>query len=487
MEKNILLLDDDTRFARELETFLAPEFILTRAASPSEALGHISRVRPDLLLLDYNLPDLSGLEFLKLSKRRFLDLTIIMLTGQSDSDTIIETMKAGADDFVIKGSEDFEANLKFRIHRALEKSALAKQNQQLAEQNSLQTERNKRLAAKIAAQSSKHEILGAAPSVLRLKSDILKLKGSPSYVLITGENGTGKELVARNINSQEDDSSRPFVAVNCAAIPAPLFESEFFGHAKGSFTGATENKVGQFKLADGGDLFLDEVGEIPLEMQAKLLRALQEQTFTPVGGTKPVTVSVRVIAATNRNLEEEVARGRFREDLFYRLNRFTIKVPALRERHEDILSLAEEFLRRILPVAKLSEPAKKFIVGYPWRGNIRELENAIERASVQVRGLSRPLVKVEHLGLSNEAPIPVDAQFIPANLLPRTKDEVTPDQFQRCLNWIEKIYFERCLQVFGGDNNALYTKLGLSKAHYFRRKKAIGLSGESEPTQGGSP
>ncbi len=485
MQNSVLIVDDDRQFSGELTRFLGDDFSISTASSPTEAMAEISRVRPKLILLDFTLPVMTGLEFLKLVKRRFADLPVIMLTGERDSDTIIETMKAGATDFVIKGTEDFIANLKFRIRQALDRLALVQKNQQLASENTAQAEKNKRLAEKIAAQAQRNEILGSSASILKLKSDLLKLKGLGAGVLITGENGTGKELVAININLLEDDNSRPFVAVNCAAIPATLFESEFFGHAKGAFTGATENKVGFFKLADGGDLFLDEIGEVTPEMQPKLLRALQEQTFTPVGSTKPVTVNVRVIAATNRNLEEEVAAGRFREDLYYRLNRFAIKVPALRERQEDILPLAEEFLRRLLPVAKLSEPAKKFLVSYPWRGNIRELENAIERASVQIRGTTRPLVKVEHLGLSSARPIPQDAQLVPAGLLPKTKEDVAPDQFERCLNWIEKTYFERSLQLLGGDNNAVYTKLGLSKAHYFRRKKAIGLS-SGEPPQGGS-
>jgi len=429
---------------------------------------------------------MTGLEFLKILKRRFTNLPVIMLTGEKDSETIIETMKAGATDFVIKGSEDFQTNLKFRIGQALERIALLEKNLKLAAENIDQAEKNRRLAEKVAAQARKWEILGTSAGILKMKSGLLNLKGSGAGVLITGENGTGKELVARNINLQEDDSSRPFIAVNCAAITATLFESELFGHAKGAFTGATDNKPGLFKLADGGDLFLDEIGEVPLEMQPKLLRALQEKTFTPVGSTKPVSVDVRVISATNRNLEDEVRKGRFREDLFYRLNRFVVKVPALRERPEDILPLAEEFLRRLLPVARLSEPARKFLLGYSWRGNIRELENAIERAAVQAKGLTRPVIKVEHLGLATTNPIPDSAQFVPSGLLPTSKEEIAPDHFQKCLNWIERTYIEKGLGFLGGDNNALYTKLGLSKAHYFRRKKAIGLSSDSESPQGGS-
>jgi transcriptional regulator with PAS, ATPase and Fis domain len=323
---------------------------------------------------------------------------------------------------------------------------------------------------------------GSDETILKLKRDILRLKGTDAYVLITGENGTGKELVARGLNLQEDDTSRPFVAVNCAAIPATLFESEFFGHVKGAFTGATENKIGQFKAADGGDIFLDEIGEVPLPMQAKLLRVLQEKIFTPVGGIKPVSIDVRVIAATNRNLEEEIAKGNFREDLYYRLTKIVLRTPPLRERQSDIIPLAEEFLKRLLPVARLSEPAKKALLSHPWRGNIRELQNTIERASVFMKDSNRPILKPEHLGL---IPSPLHhlakTLAIPERLLPQNKQEVSSQQRQRALDWIDRIYWERALKVTG-ENRTLYSLLGVSKTYYYERKKE--LFAESETAEG---
>jgi two-component system nitrogen regulation response regulator NtrX len=395
----ILLVDDDKRFAESVVELFRQEHEVSAVHEPTEAMRVLNQLRPDLVLLDFGLPQISGLEFLKLLKRRLPDLPVVMLTGNSQPETIIETMKAGASDFVIKGSDEFAANLKFRVANVLEKVAILRKNRTLVQENESQTEKNRRLAAKLATHVRSYEILGVSEATLKLRRDILRMKGTHAYVLITGENGTGKELVARNLNIQEDDPCRPFIAVNCAAIPANLFESELFGHAKGAFTGASEAKQGQFKLADGGDLFLDEIGEVPLDMQAKLLRALQEQTFTPVGATKPVTVRVRVIAATNRDLEAEIKKGRFREDLYYRLNQISVRVPALRERADDIEYLAEEFLRRRLPMGKISVSARKMLAAYPWRGNIRELQNAVERAYIEIKDSGRPMLKPEHLGL----------------------------------------------------------------------------------------
>jgi DNA-binding NtrC family response regulator len=477
----ILLVDDDKRFAESVVTFFSQEHEVSTVHEPTEAMKVLAQLRPDLVLLDFGLPQISGLEFLKLLKRRMPELPVVMLTGNSQPETIIETMKAGASDFVIKGSDEFAANLKFRVANVLEKTAILRRNRTLIQENETQFEKNRKLAAKLATHVRSYEILGVSEATLKLRRDILRMKGTHSYVLISGENGTGKELVARNLNLQEDDPSRPFIAVNCAAIPANLFESELFGHAKGAFTGASEAKPGQFKLADGGDIFLDEIGEIPLEMQAKLLRVLQEQTFTPVGAIKSVTVNVRVIAATNRDLEVEIKKGRFREDLFYRLNQISLRVPALRERSEDIEYLAEEFLKRRLPMGKISVPARKVLAAYPWRGNIRELQNAVERAYIDIKDSARPVLKPEHLGLDPNAVSPDQLIFIPEGLLPRSKEDVSAEQFQSALEWMERLYLASGLKLFEGNNRFLYTLLGMSKAAYFNRKKR--LLGETAETE----
>ncbi len=471
----ILAVDDDTRFLSALGVSLSNEgFDFVTATRGTEAMRSMSEMLPDLVLLDFCLPEMSGLELLKIFKRRYPETFVLMLTGERDADTIIETMKNGAADFVIKGSEDFEANLKFRIAQALERSALQRKNRELLTENLTRSEQNRKLSVKIASHSKSYTILGVSTPTLKMKGDIHSLKGIRSTVLITGENGTGKELVARALNTQEEDFSRPFIDVNCAAISPGLFESEFFGHVKGAFTGATDNRDGKFKLAHGGDIFLDEIGEIPIEMQAKLLRVLQEKTFVPVGSTKTISVEVRVIAATNRNLEDDIRRGRFREDLYYRLNPIRIEVPALRERREDIAFLAEEFLKRLLPMGKLTEPAKKKLLGHSWPGNIRELHNVIERAVVVGRTSGRPTIKPEHILLTRTEPHSVTLS-IPEDLLPRAVSDIDAARFKHCLNWMERQYLFRGLNAMNGDNEALYRKLGFSRAYYFKRKKLVGV------------
>lgn len=459
----ILLVEDDPKFASAITDLLSAEYEVNHVADPRHAVQLIFQTKPSIVLLDFNLPSMSGLEFLKSVKIRCPEIPFVMLTGECDPETIIESMRAGASDYVIKGSEDFEANLQFRIMQALELSTLKRKHERLS------------------ASFAKHfEILGNSASVLAVKNDIAKLKSRDATVLITGENGTGKELVARNLNLQESNAARPFVAVNCSAITSTLFESEFFGHVKGAFTGATDNKHGQFKMADGGDIFLDEIGEVPLELQPKLLRVLQERTFTPVGGTKSIKVNVRVIAATNRNLQEEVRAGRFRQDLYYRRNQFPIRVPSLRERPEDIQELAETFLRRDLPMARFSEPAKELLASYPWPGNIRELVNAVERAAILVRGSKRPVIKPEHLLLDQQTTAPQTDVAIPLGTFPNSRGEVSEANYQAAVAWLEREFIERALNLFRNDNRSVYTLLGMSKAHFFRRKKALGLVQEEE-------
>lgn len=469
----ILFIDDDKRICEAVASFLSPQYNVFTAHDSTEGHRLLSQLHPDLLLLDHGLPGLSGLEVLKILRRRIVDLPIIMLTGESAAETIIEVMKAGATDYIIKGTDDFEATLAFRIDQALKQVAILRKNRKLEEESFTQAEKNKKLADKLAVQAKNFEILGSSENILNLKRDISRLKGTDAFVIINGENGTGKELVARNLNLQEEDPSRPFIAINCAAIPTTLFESEFFGHVKGAFTGATENKIGQFKMADGGDIFLDEIGEVPLAMQAKLLRVLQEKTFTPVGGTKPISVDVRVIAATNRNLEDEIKRGNFREDLFYRLSRIIVNVPPLRDRSGDIVPLAEEFLKRLLPMARLSEPSKKILETYPWRGNIRELQNAIERASIFVKDSRRPVLKPEHLGLNTAVVIPLDNSMgVPEGLLPQNREGITALQRQKAIDWVDRLYWERSLKILG-DNRSLYTLLEVSKTYFYERKKEL--------------
>lgn len=463
----ILVVDDNPKFIEAVKTILTPDFEVTTANSAQMAMLNLDKKTFHLVLLDYEMPHTNGEQALKRIVQRYAGTPVIMLTGKSDSETIINTMRSGASDYVIKGSEDFENTLKHRIKIILDASALVKQNRKLTE--------------KIISQKSNIEIIGNSPVVMKLRSDIEKLKGTSAYVFISGENGTGKELIARNLNAQENDPSRPFIGINCATLSQTLIEGELFGHKKGAFTGATENRIGKFQAADGGDIFLDEITEIPLELQAKLLRVLQQKVITPVGSNSEIAVDVRVIAATNRNLTEEVAQGRFRQDLYYRLNQISIYSPSLRERKQDIEILAAEFLKRKMPVARFSNTAMKALLAHSWHGNIRELENTIERATILAKHARRPIIMPEHLVLELNTEKPTKKSvFVPDALFPKEEKDISKESLQNCMNWMERSYLERTLEILKQDNQATYSKVGMSKAHYFRRKKAIGLASDDE-------
>lgn len=461
----ILAFDDDAGFLRQLKESLSAEHTVETASSIPQAMKIVMTRHLDLILLDMNMPEMSGLEFLKTLRQRNHHTPVIMLTGETKTETIVATIQAGAVDYVVKGTEDFTVNLSFRISQALKIKNLIKDNAVLSK--------------KVAADSAQFEIVGISTNITKLRSEFLKFKNSQSTVLITGENGTGKELIARNLNLQEKNPARPFIAVNCGAIPENLFESELFGHKKGSFTGAMIDKIGLFMLADGGDLFLDEIGELPLNMQVKLLRVLQEKIITPVGETKPIPVDIRIIAATNRNLEEMVKAKTFREDLYFRLNTLRLHTPALRERKEDILILAKRFAEKLHAKVTFSPEARKALENHLWPGNIRELQNVIERALLNAKSDKRFTIEIEDIQISN-AELKEDYPNIPNGLLPSTISEVTTTSLASCLNWMERVFLKRCLRLANGDNRKLIDLLGLSRAHYYRRKKELAFDKEGE-------
>lgn len=458
-KQKILMIEDNPEFAGTVNSMLGEAYSLVHAEDVQSSYKFLTPELPSLVLLDFDLPNISGLDFLRILKRQYPCLPVIMLTGHKDAETIISTMQMGATDYVIKGTPDLETNLKFRIFKALERNDLI--------------EINEKLKSKMVQENQKYEILGTTKEIIKLKTDILRLKNSNVFVLITGENGTGKEMIARNLNIQENEPGRPFVAVNCAGISPNLFESEFFGHKKGSFTGAIEDKIGKFEAANGGDIFLDEIGEIPLDLQAKLLRVLQEREFTPVGSNKTFKVDIRVIAATNRNLTDEILKGKFREDLFYRLNQIQLSAPSLRERPQDIIYLAEHFLKRTLPMAYLTNDSKKLLLEHGWRGNIRELLNTIERACVFAKGGHSGAIKPEHLNMIATKFTSTNSGGLAEKILPISESDISENHFQNSLKLMEKLYLDRCLEIFNGDNSAVYERIKISKAKYFRRKKVI--------------
>ncbi|MSM41158.1 MAG: response regulator [Geobacter sp.] len=373
MAQTILIVDDEESIRTSLVGILEDEGYRTLLAVDGvEALESVQRDLPDLVLLDIWMPRLDGLETLQKLKEIHPSLTVVMMSGHGTIETAVRSTKLGAYDFVEKPL-------------SLEKLLLTIQNalgmQRLREEN--ETLRDAVLQG--------HEMVGASPALNTLRDQIRLVAPTTASVLITGENGTGKELVARSIHHFSNRQSKPFVEINCAAIPDELIESELFGHERGAFTGAVAQKKGKFDLADGGTIFLDEIGDMSLKTQAKVLRILQERKFERVGGTRTIEVDVRVVAATNKVLEEEIKNGTFRDDLYYRLNVVPFQVPPLRERKEDVPQLVEYFLERFCRKEgrerkQLVPEAVELLQQYDWPGNVRELKNIMERLVIMTPG-----------------------------------------------------------------------------------------------------
>ncbi len=365
----ILVVDDEESIREFFQIMLRREgYDVEVAPNGAAGLEFIKGRHFDLVISDIQMPEVSGMELLAKIKEYDSDMAVIMITAFGSTETAVEAMKLGAYDYVQKPFKIDEVRI--IIQQALEKRTLRIENQQL----------RKELGSKYAFDN----IIGGAPPMLRIYEMVRRVANTKSSVLITGESGTGKELIARAIHYNGPLKEKSFVTVNCGAIPENLMESEMFGHKKGSFTGAIADKKGLFEVASGGTIFLDELGELPLAMQVKLLRVIQEGTFKRVGGTDDVHVDVRIISATNKNLELEVKMGKFREDLFYRLNVIQIHCPPLRERREDIAMLANHFLEKFSKILcsgakKISNEALDIIKRYHYPGNVRELENIIER------------------------------------------------------------------------------------------------------------
>ena len=369
----ILIVDDEKNIRESIAGILQDEGFQTRIAQDgNEAILAINDEKPDLVLLDIWMPGMDGIQTLKKLRAIHPDLQIIMMSGHATIETAVTATKLGAYDFIEKPlSLD---KLLVCIHNGLKVNQLV--------------EENKNLKAKI---SRNYDIIGSSPVIQDLKQQIGIAAPTSGWVLITGENGTGKELVAHSIHKRSKRSDKPFIEVNCAAIPEDLIESELFGHEKGSFTGATSKRKGKFDLAHEGTLFLDEIGDMSLKTQAKVLRILQEHKFERVGGQRTIEVDVRVIAATNKHLENEIQTGNFRQDLFYRLNVLPFQVPALRERKKDIAILTKNFLKSYCEkentdIKEITDKALEIMEVYPWPGNVRELKNLIERLVIMTPG-----------------------------------------------------------------------------------------------------
>jgi two-component system response regulator HydG len=370
--KKILVVDDDTAHRMMLKANLADEgYTVAEADDGTTAIAAVREDFYDLILMDVRMTEMDGIEALEQIKKISPGIPVLMMTAYPSVPPAVKAMKLGAVDYLAKPLDTDE--LRLRIAKLLG-HYVTKENQQ-----PLNTEL-----------SDTSRLIGSGETMQQLLDTLALVAPTDTTVLILGESGTGKEVIADTIHANSQRKEKPLIKVNCAALPETLLESELFGHEKGAFTGATNRREGRFEVADGGTIFLDEIGEIPVSVQVKLLRVLQEQQFEPLGSSKTKTVDVRIIAATNRNLEEEIAAGRFREDFYYRLNIFPILVPALRDRKNDIPKLAEFFLTRYADkharqIKGFAPRALDVMMRYEWKGNIRELENTIERSVILCR------------------------------------------------------------------------------------------------------
>ena len=384
MPRRILVVDDEPGIRSALGQLLEYEgYEVRTAADAVTGLAEYDRFRPHLVFMDIKMAGMDGLEALRRLRQMDPGALVVMISGHATIKTAVEATQAGAYDLLEKPLDTDRVLLLLR--NALEHVDLAAENARLR-----------------ATVESRFEIVGRSFVIRALIDQIERVAPTPARVLVTGENGTGKELVARAIHKGSPRKARPFVEVNCAAIPSELIESELFGHMKGSFTGAVQDRAGKFEQADGGTLFLDEIGDMSASAQAKVLRVLQDGVVTRIGGSKPVKVDVRVVAATNKQLEEEIAAGRFREDLFYRLNVVPLAVPSLRERREDIPLLVHHFLALLarqdgLPAKAIDDAALQRLAELDWPGNVRELRNTVERLLILSSGARIALADVERL------------------------------------------------------------------------------------------
>ena len=458
MSASILIVDDEVSILNSLSSILEDEgYDVSVAKSGLEALRHCAINPPELMMLDIWMPEMDGLETLKRLRELVPNTQVMMMSGHGSIETAVKAIKLGAYDYIEKPLS--LENVTLRVKHALDQHRLEQENR------SLRTKVER-----------KFELIGQAPVMQQLKQLIETAGPTNSRVLIGGENGTGKELVARAIHQHSHRATRPFVAVNCAAIPETLIESELFGHERGAFSGATTMKRGQFEQADGGTLFLDEIADMSLSTQAKVLRALQEQQFTRVGGTKLIKVDVRVLAASNKDLLQEIEKGTFREDLFYRLNVVPIVVPTLRDRREDIPLLVKHFLRvhaeeQGLKLKQVSPEAMDVFMQYEWPGNIRELRNLIERLMIMVPG---PVIEAAHASVALQVRPQMSAAQSAVGAQPANSLLTRPyDSLRDARNAFEKEFIARKLREHHWNISRTAEDLKIERSHLHRKIKLL--------------
>jgi DNA-binding NtrC family response regulator len=453
-----LLIVDDEQSIRKLCMTVgeALGFVCLEAESGDTALALLEEHPAHMVLTDMVMPNMSGLEFLEQVKKLLPHTEVAVMTGHGSVETAVQAMKLGAYDYISKPFAPLE-ELRLFLRRMAEKVRLVEENQFLRER--METETNL------------HGIVGSSAKIQDVLRMISRLKDTRTPVLITGESGTGKELVARAIHFRGSMASRPFVAVDCGSLVPTLIESELFGYEKGAFTGALRSKPGLFQSASGGTIFLDEIGELPLEMQAKLLRVLQEKEVRPVGSNQKVKVDVRVVAATNRDLEAEYRKGAFRKDLYFRLNVVTVNLPSLRERRSDIPLLVNWFLERYAAGGgiQVTNHALKCLLQYDWPGNVRELENCIERA----------------VALGDRRII--DMGDLPPGIVSATSSNELAGEYGNSgltttdLEDIERATIQRVFEQVNGDKAMAGKMLGISRATLYRKLKRYNIGGRTLP------
>ncbi|MCP9464596.1 MAG: sigma-54 dependent transcriptional regulator [Nitrospira sp.] len=444
----ILVVDDDADMRELAQDMLKDRgHQVSVAGSGEEALRLLAEEDYAVVLTDLRMKGMQGLELLNQIKREYPEVNVVLMTAFGSVDTAVEAMKHGASDYLTKPVKKDE--LIRVVERVIREAALRREVD--------------RLRKEVRKEYSFHQILGKSKAIQAVFDLIRRVADSPTNVLITGESGTGKELVAKAIHYNSSRKEAPFVPVNCAAIPEQLLESELFGHMRGAFTDAKTDKRGLFEEAQKGTLFLDEISELPLMLQAKLLRAIQEKEIRRVGATKPIAVDVRIIAATNLNLADEVKNKRFREDLYYRLNVIELKLPPLRERREDIPLLVNAFLKKCAeasgrPVKGVSEAALAMLIDYSWPGNVRELENVIERAVTLSRG--------EKIS-PDDLPPAVQGARGDRRVLDEAAEKSLP------LHEVEKEYIKKILEKTGGNKYQAAHVLGIDRKTLYRKLAEI--------------
>ncbi len=477
MAKTVLVVDDDPTQRRLIQAVLEREgFTVAHAENGDQAINKLtSGSACDLILLDLVMPGLSGQDTLKEIRTRGFSQPVIVVTATGGIDTVVKAMQAGACDFFIKPAAP--ERIIVSIRNALSMGDLKGE-----------VERLKKHAG---GRFTFADMVGSSAPMQMVKRLGERAAKSSIPILITGESGVGKEVIARAVHGSSDRAGKPFVAVNCGAIPENLVESILFGHEKGSFTGATDKHLGKFQEANGGTLFLDEVGELPLDIQVKLLRALQESEIDPIGAKRSIKVDVRIVSATNRDLATAVKDARFREDLFYRLNVFPIEAPALRERREDIPALVEHFVRRFnveegKAVAGASAETLALLTGFDWPGNVRQLENAVYRAIVladapylqpydfpAISGVAAPLP--EAVAAVSHAPPPALSELL---------DEIPKDAPVRILDGrghlrtledIERDLIQLAIEIYAGHMSEVARRLGIGRSTLYRKVREQGL------------